>query len=91
MKNRIATWLSIAVLSLCFCIPLSAQPDTVRIGAFVNDVYDINLAEKSFSAQFWVWFNYRDSALNPIETLEVPNAKEVDYSLDFSEEKNGIY
>ncbi|MBK8966502.1 MAG: hypothetical protein R3D58_10670 [Saprospiraceae bacterium] len=90
MKNRIATWLPIAALSLIFCKPALAQPDTVRIGAFVNDVYDINLAEKSFSAQFWVWFNYRDSTLHPLETLEIPNAKEVDYSLEFSEEKNGI-
>lgn len=91
MKNRIATWLPIVALSLLFSKPMLAQPDTVRIGAFVNDVYDINLAEKSFSAQFWVWFNYRDSSLSPLETLEIPNAKEVDYSLEFSEEKNGIF
>jgi len=90
MKNRISTRLTIVFVFLCFYAPIQAQPDTVKIGAFVNDIYDINLAEKSFSAQFWVWFNYRDSLLNPLETLEVPNAKEVDYSLEFSEEQNGL-
>ncbi len=49
-------------------VPLPAlraqtPPDTVKIGAFVNDIYDINLNEKSFSIQFWVWFNYRKSEL----------------------------
>ena len=67
-----------------------SQPDTVKLGAFINDIYDINLAEKSFSAQFWIWFNYTIPDIDPLGTLEVPNAKEVNYSLEFSEEKNGI-
>lgn len=81
------------LLVLLFCLPgLSAlgQTDTVKIGAFINDIYDINLAEKSFSAQFWVWFNYQNPDLKPLETLEITNAKEVNYSLEFSEEKNGV-
>lgn len=71
-------------------LPAQTRPDTVKIGAFINDIYDINLNDKSFSIQFWVWFNYGKSELKPLETLEIPNAKEVDYSLDFTEEKNGI-
>ena len=67
-----------------------SQTDTVKIGVFVNDVYDINLSEKSFSAEFWVWFNYSDSLLKPIETLEISNAKEANTSLDFYEVKDGI-
>lgn len=70
---------------------LNAQADTVKIGAFINDIYDLNLSEKSFSTQFWVWFNYRNEALKPVETLECTNAKEVDSSLDFTEQKDGIY
>lgn len=66
-----------------------AQPDTVKIGAFINDIFDVNLSEKSFSAQFWVWFNYQKPDLKPLETLEIPNAKSLEYSLDFTEEKGG--
>lgn len=69
---------------------LQAQADTVKIGVFVNDIYDINLSEKSFSTEFWVWFNYRDSLLKPITTLEMPNAKDLSSSLDFFEIKDGI-
>ena len=71
-------------------LPAQTRPDTVKIGAFINDIYDINLNDKSFSIQFWVWFNYSKPELKPLETLEIPNAKEVDYSLDFTEEKDGI-
>jgi len=79
------------VCCLLLAKTIHSQPDTVKIGAFVNDIYDINLSEKSFSTQFWVWFNYRDSSLHPLETVEFPNAKSVDATLDFTEEKNGIY
>jgi len=72
-------------------ISLTAQPDTVRIGLYVNDIYDVNLSEKSFSAQFWVWFNYPDSALQPLETLEFPNAKELSESLSFTEKKGNVW
>lgn len=79
------------VLAIFCCTQLSAQtPDTVRIGAFINDIYDINLGEKSFSAQFWVWFNYKKHELNPLESLEIPNAKSVENSLSFVEDKGGI-
>lgn len=81
------------ILLLCFLsgnLLSNAQPDTVLIGAYINDLYDINLSEKSFSTQFWVWFNYRDTALTPLESLEIPNAKELEYHLDFTEQKNGI-
>jgi len=89
--NRLAACL-VSVLLLCLSPALPAQtpPDTVKIGAFVNDIYDINLNEKSFSIQFWVWFNYRKPELKPLETLEITNAKESDFSLDFTEQKSGI-
>ncbi len=68
-----------------------AQPDTVRIGLYINDIYDVNLSEKSFSAQFWVWFNYTDSSWNPLETLEFPNAKSIEEHLNFVEKKGGLW
>lgn len=75
---------------LCGCCAY-AQRDTVRIGAFINDLYDIQLSDNSFSAEFWVWFNYANPALRPLETLEIPNAKSVGYELAFTEQKNGLF
>ncbi len=86
MKKNCILFLLLAFRSLA----LQAQTDTVKIGAFINDIYDINLSEKSFSAEFWVWFNYRDSLLKPIASLEIPNSKEENSSLDFYEIKDGV-
>ncbi len=89
---RFANLLPVAIALLsAFPTSLHAQADTVKIGAFISDIFDINLSDKSFSAQFWVWFNYKNEELKPLETLEVTNAKEVESSLDFVEPKNGIF
>lgn len=90
--NRLPAFLVSGLLLLCLSptLPAQTQPDTVKIGVFVNDIYDINLNDNSFSIQCWVWFNYSNPELNPLESLEIPNAKEVDYSLDFKEAKNGV-
>ncbi|TNE55910.1 MAG: hypothetical protein EP344_13020 [Bacteroidetes bacterium] len=92
MKNLFtARILFVFLLLVLFRNQASTQPDTVKIGAFINDIYDINLAEKSFSTTFWVWFNYTNPELTPLETLEIPTAKELNYELEFTEQKNGIY
>ena len=91
--NRLAVF---CCLFLAFSIRSKAQsasspPDVVKVGAYVNDIYDINLSEKSFSVQFWVWFNYdslalrTDDTLSPLRTLEIPNAKETESDLSFTE------
>lgn len=90
MTFMLKTVVAFIGLSCWTILPLSAQPDTVKMGVFLNDIYDINLSEQSFSAQFWVWFNYRNPELKPLETLEITNAKSLENSLDFTEQKEGI-
>lgn len=73
-----------------FPFSLQAQPDTVKIGLFVTDLYDLNLSEKRFNADFWLWLNYADSSLLPLETVEFTRAQEVNKRLDYVEEKGGV-
>jgi len=54
------------------------------------DIYDIKMNENSFSAQFWVWFNYANKELIPLDSLEFPNEKESECSNQFKEESKGI-
>ncbi|MFK8161844.1 MAG: hypothetical protein AB8H12_05215 [Lewinella sp.] len=82
--------LASTVLFILFPFTLFAQPDTVKIGLFITDLYDLNLSEKRFSADFWLWFNYADSTLAPMETIELTKARELDKRLDFVEEKGGV-
>lgn len=72
-------------------VPGTAQPDTVLIGVYAMDIYDIKMNENSFSAQFWVWFNYTNPDLAPLDSMEIPNEKESASSNQFMEESNGVY
>ena len=90
LKIRSMPKLLALLLFLAFPLFGSAQADTARIGVFVTDLFDINLSEKHFNADFWLWFNYGDSTLNPMETIELPQAREASKSLLFVEEKGGV-
>lgn len=68
---------------------LFARPDTVKVGAFITNLYDIDLADRSFHTDFWVWFVYDDPELAPLETMEIPRLKDVEYTLPYVETKGG--
>jgi hypothetical protein len=69
------------LLSLCFLFctfSLFAQPDTVKVGAYVISVHDINFHDKEYTARFWLWFVYNNSDFDFSKQLDIPNAKEID-------------
>jgi len=37
-----------------------ASPDTVKVGAYVMSVHDINFHDKEYTARFWLWFLYKN-------------------------------
>jgi len=72
---------------------LAAQeetPDTVKVGVYFNSVYDLNLGEKSFTADFWIWYNYTNDSINPLGSVEVSNAKEAEFSLEDVEKVGAV-
>jgi hypothetical protein len=84
MKNRT---LLFALLLFTSGIAM-AQKDTCKLGLYINSVYDFDLEDKSFMADFWVWMNYKNDSLKFEDALELPNSKTVDFS-HYSIEKKG--
>lgn len=56
----------------------SAQPDTVKVGAFVISIHDINFHDKEYTARFWIWFLYKNPEFDFTKQLDIPNAKSID-------------
>ena len=84
MKNRVL----LSVLFL-FCTTLViGQKDTCKVGLYLNSVYDFNLDDKSFMADFWLWMNYKNDSLNFSDAVEMPGSKSSDFS-HYSVEKKG--
>ena len=81
-----------AILLLVLCIQsitaFSQNRDTARIGIYINSIYDLNIEEKSFTVDFWMWINHSDSNNHFENKVEVPNTKGVEFS-HFAAEKVG--
>ncbi len=61
MKSSFSHPILLLVLCLvsCWCSPLAAQPQQVRTGVYLMNLYDLNMDEHSFYADFYIWFKWR--------------------------------
>lgn len=55
-----------------------ATPDTVKVGAYVISVHDINFHDKEYTVRFWLWFLYKNPDFDFSKQLDIPNAKSID-------------
>jgi len=53
-------------------------PDTVKVGAYVISVHDINFHDKEYTVRFWLWFLYNNADFDFTTQLDIPNAKTID-------------
>jgi hypothetical protein len=58
--------------------PAESLPDTVKAGAYVISVHDINFHEKEYTMRFWLWFLYSNPDFDFSRQLDIPNAKTID-------------
>lgn len=70
---------------------LSAQPDTAKVGIFVLSLYNLDLSDKSFTTDFWIWLNHDIDSISFENSIEIPNAKETSFSMFLNEEKGNGY
>lgn len=56
----------------------SQAPDTVRVGAYVISVHDINFHDKEYTIRFWLWFLYDNPEFDFTTQLDIPNAKTIE-------------
>ena len=94
-SNRIAV-LPMKVSSLILILILGlisfhakAQPDTVRVGAYVISVHDINFHDKEYTARFWLWFVYSNPKFDFTQQLDISNAKSVEQSFPIQDSIEG--
>src|SRR5262245_13599483 len=68
----------VSLLLLCGSVLAARQPDTVRVGAYVISVHDINFHDKEYTMRFWLWFLYTNPEMDFTKQLDIPNAKTID-------------
>jgi len=85
---------TLALLLFFFCLtykvysaddePIS-PPESVSVGLYLIDVYDISFPENQIKLDFYMWFRYRGEQNNPLSTVEIVNSKEVTISGETNE------
>lgn len=62
-------------------------PVSVRTGAYITSLYELNANNNTFTADVWLWFLHdKRHDLKPLKTLEPANARDFKASLDIREE-----
>ena len=54
----------------------SDGPSEVYVGAYINDVKDVDLTSNSFSVDLYVWFRWTDPDINPAVSVDPVNPKD---------------
>ncbi|MGC4020793.1 MAG: hypothetical protein QM734_02020 [Cyclobacteriaceae bacterium] len=79
----------ICVLTLLISTSSWANPDTVKVGAYVMSVHDINFHDQEYTARFWLWFLYKNKDFNFENQLDIINAKSIDQPQPLLDSLNG--
>jgi len=53
-------------------------PDTVKVGAYIISVHDINFHNKEYTVRFWLWLLYDNLEFDFPTQIDIPNAKQID-------------
>lgn len=57
---------------------IQAQPDTVRAGAYIISIHDINFHNKEYTSRFWLWFLHKNEEFDFTTQLDITNAKSIE-------------
>ena len=76
-------------LFLLGCLRLCAQPDTVKTGAYIISVHDINFRDKEYTMRFWLWFLYNNPDFDFSGQLDITNAKSIEQPDVIKDEMEG--
>lgn len=54
---------------------VKADPRRVQVGIYLDRIVEASLRESAWTADFYIWFNWRDADLQPGETFQVIDGK----------------
>ncbi|HRE09265.1 MAG TPA: hypothetical protein PLN22_00455 [Ignavibacteria bacterium] len=82
--------LSVFLLLGCLVSLSSSADDTCTVGIYFNSLTDFNISDQSFSADFWMWFNYKNDSLQFNDAIEVTNSKSSSFSNYAKSKKDNV-
>lgn len=88
--------ISLTLLLLALLAPAAisqdeeSSPDTVKVGMYVFSVYDIDFPANQLNVDFYIWYTFKNDSINPSETFELVNDKELEKQTVYTEDYGEI-
>ncbi len=57
-----------------------AKSDTVKVGAYIISIHDINFHQQEYIVRFWLWFVYDNPKFDFSQQIDITNAKDIEIS-----------
>lgn len=77
LESRMVRRISLVVATLLAgLLPPGAaarNPETVVVGAYLNDIQNLDIKSHSYAADFYLWFRWKNPRLDPSSTIEFIN------------------
>lgn len=84
---KISLKITPATLAILFFLKINfaqeQEPKIVYTGIYLNQITSLSLKDNQFTADFYIWFRWKDKNINPLESFDVVNGH--------IESKEGIY
>ncbi|MEI8053454.1 MAG: hypothetical protein WCH52_06870 [Bacteroidota bacterium] len=95
IKNRkVFQAASLFIIFTFFLLQLKAQKnkpaDTVKVGIYLKSLSEFNSNTFTYGADLWMWYSYKNDSLNPLNSVEIVNAKDFECSNQKIEKKGDI-
>ncbi len=91
MRTGIIKFLLPFFLLAFSCASAKEKTDSVKVGAYIISIHDINFHQKEYIARFWLWFIYDNPKFNFSQQIDITNAKDIEISSVSIDTVNGKY
>ena len=51
----------------------AAAPDKVTVGAYINDIHELDFRSHTYSVDLYIWFRWKNPNANPVKSMEFMN------------------
>ena len=91
MKIKIILFLLPAFSLISFIASAEEKADTVKVGAYIISIHDINFHAQEYTVRFWLWFVYDTPRFDFSKQIDITNAKSIEISSTSLDTVNGKY
>jgi len=78
VRDTINHWFSLVLLIILLpgTVMGAEVKDTCVTGLYLKNIYDLQPNEYAYTADFWIWFNHKQPTFDPLQNVEIINAKQ---------------